>query len=299
MSKEASLERRRLTYASLKRERERSSLRRARSIESGPSQESKRAKERRIRGEKAEQRTSAERTASASKCDYRTSASREDAKKKNGISSQISAISSATPKKSRQIAAPPKPDDAAGDHIDTAIPETERNSATISDIPPSCFFVPNIGRGGCFFLCVEQATGCSVSSQRILLATQLREGSLELYQALLSDSEAALAQVLEARNSGEFVSSQSVMRSREIVEEMQFCRGATDLDSLRSRLLTRSYWADAFAVERIQVLLNVKAIVISIGGWRRLRNYAGSFPERRRILRSRPIFRRKARRCAL
>ena len=93
----------------------------------------------------------------------------------------------------------------------------------------------------------------------------MREGPLELYQALLSDSESALAQALDARNSGEFVHSQSVMRSREIVEEMEFCRGATDLGAFRGRLLARSYWVDAFAVERIHVLLNVKAIVISIG----------------------------------
>ena len=82
------------------------------------------------------------------------------------------------------------------------------------------------------------------------------------YQALLADSVAALDLALEARQSGESVSSQCVMRSREIVEEMEFRRGDTDLDALRSRTLARSYWVDAFAVERIQVLLNVKEIVI-------------------------------------
>ena len=64
---------------------------------------------------------------------------------------------------------------------------------------------------------------------------------------------------LKARDSSP---GQRVLRAREIVDEMEFCRGATDLETLRSRVLTISYWEDSLAVERIQLLLNVKAIAI-------------------------------------
>ena len=116
------------------------------------------------------------------------------------------------------------------------------------------------------FLCVEKATGYSVSSRRILRATQLKEGFMAIYQAPLSDSESAITQALGARNSGESVSSQSVLRPRGIVEEVEFARGATDLGALMGRFLTRSYWADSFAVQKIQVPTNANAFVISSGG---------------------------------
>ena len=73
----------------------------------------------------------------------------------------------------------------------------------------------------------------------------------------------ALAEALGARDPGCSVSGQRVLRAREIVEGAEFFRGAAELDTLRSRVLTRTNWADSYAVGRIQVLRNAKAIVCS------------------------------------
>ena len=103
----------------------------------------------------------------------------------------------------------------------------------------------------------------------------------------------ALADASRARHLAEAVSGQRVLRAREIVEEMEFCRGDTELDTLRSRCLTITCWADSYAAGRIQVLLNAKIIVIS----RRGGDY--EITQEGRGLLHRPIFRRKSRRVAL
>ena len=73
----------------------------------------------------------------------------------------------------------------------------------------------------------------------------------------------ALAGALAARDSGDSASDQRVLLASEIVDAMEFRMGGTDLEKNRSRVLTRRYWEDSLAPDRIQLLLNVKAIVIS------------------------------------
>ena len=73
------------------------------------------------------------------------------------------------------------PDNAAVRRSDAATPAMGRRRGAVTvDVPPGCIFRPNAGMGGCFFLCVEQATGHSVSSQRMLIATQLNQESLAM-----------------------------------------------------------------------------------------------------------------------
>ena len=126
-----------------------------------------------------------------------------------------------------------------------------------------CRFIPNEGRGDCFFLCLEQAKGISAYSQRVLLAAQMDQEALGRYQDLLRACELELQEALQMRNGGSFAPDRRVGRAREMVEEMEFCENVSDLGEVRSRVLTRGYWAGSFAVERHQLILNVKAIAIS------------------------------------
>ena len=59
-----------------------------------------------------------------------------------------------------------------------------------------CTFAPNSGGCGCFFLCLEQATGHSAYSQRVLLSAAMTDADLELYHAIRTQCEAELASSL-------------------------------------------------------------------------------------------------------
>ena len=137
------------------------------------------------------------------KCDYRSSASRVDANSKAGGR-----------KSAFRTAARPK-----GDYRGSAMPAQAHGPESMSFDTPSCQFAPNYGRGDCFFLCVEQATGQSVAALRILLATQMIEEDSARYHALLSDIDKVLDASVEARDSA---SGRRVSRAREIVDEMEF-----------------------------------------------------------------------------
>ena len=140
-------ERRRLAYAARKRERERGALRREISAETQPSQESKRAKERRTRGEKPEKRTSADRTAAGAKCDYRSRASK-DGSPMGALRSPIGARTLHPREKEARESESPVPDNANVRHIDATTPEmARRRGARTFDTPPGCIFRQNVGMG--------------------------------------------------------------------------------------------------------------------------------------------------------
>ena len=157
------------------------------------------------------------------KCDYRP------------IDSRVSANSKVGKRKSASRTSAMYKEDYRGIAMHTQAHGPESMSSDL----PSFQLVPNYGRGDCFFLCVEKATCQSVAAQRILLSTQMREADLARYQSLLSDSDKEMGAALEARDSA---SDQRVLRAREILDEMEFRRRVTDLETLRSRVLTGSNW---------------------------------------------------------
>ena len=126
-----------------------------------------------------------------------------------------------------------------------------------------CRFAHNDGGGDCFPRCAEQVAGNSAYSQSVLLTAQMDAQALNRYPELQRACELELQEALQMRNAGDFVPDRRVDRAREMVGEMEFRRNVSDLGELRIRVLTRGYWEDSFALERLQLILNVKAIVIS------------------------------------
>ena len=123
-------------------------------------------------------------------------------------------------------------------------------------------FAWNSGGGDCFFLCLEQATGHSAYSQRLLLSASMKATDLELYRSILSHCDAEVAAADDDQANGVPISATDMMRTRIILQEMEFCRGVDDVVSLRAAVLTKNYWADQIAIERLQLALNVKVVVI-------------------------------------
>ena len=128
---------------------------------------------------------------------------------------------------------------------------------------PLCRCVPHAGGGDCFFLCIQHATGDSVFSQRETLSQTTTEADLDRYRGLLRQSEEE-SESAEAEHSAiGHLAGMRLFRARSLVAEMEFCRSAIDVRSLREEVAKRSYWADAIAIESIQLSLNLKAVVLT------------------------------------
>ena len=139
----------------------------------------------------------------------------------------------------------------------------ELNAMYLTD----CTFEQNSAGGDCFFLRIEQSTGHSAYSQRALLSGAMTEADLELHHAILSNCEAELASAIGDQENGIPVSEIRMGRCRIVISEMEFCRDVSDVAGLREAALAKNYWADSIAIERIQLALNVKVVILrQIGG---------------------------------
>ena len=131
-----------------------------------------------------------------------------------------------------------------------------------------CAFAPNSGGGDCFFICLEQATGHSAYSQRVLLSSAMTAEDLEVYQAIRTQCAAELSSAISDQANGVPISEIRIERDRIVIEEMEFCRNATDVISLRMDALKRNYWTDPIEIEILQLSLSAKVIVLRSQGGR-------------------------------
>ena len=127
----------------------------------------------------------------------------------------------------------------------------ELNAMRLTD----CTFEQNSGGVDCFFLCIEQSTGHSAYSQRVLLSGAMTEADLELYRAILSNCDAELESAADDQADGIPAAEIRMERCRIVIGEMEFRRNVSEVVGLREAVLARNYWADSIAIERIQLAL--------------------------------------------
>ena len=104
-----------------------------------------------------------------------------------------------------------------------------------------------------------------MSPQRQTLVQAMTEADLDRYSGRIRQSVAEVESAKEERAAGGHVAGMRLFRARALVAEMEFCRSATDVRSLGEEVDKRSYWDSsmAIAIERIQLSLNLKAVVLT------------------------------------
>ena len=91
----------------------------------------------------------------------------------------------------------------------------------------------------------------------------MTEADLDRCRGLIRQSEEELESAVEGHAATGHLDGMRLFRARSLVAEMGFCRSAIDVRSLRDEVDKRSYWADAIAIGRIQLSLNLKVVVLT------------------------------------
>ena len=105
--------------------------------------------------------------------------------------------------------------------------------------------------------------GDRVFSQRHTLVQTMKEADLERYRGLRLQGEEELESAEEEHAAVGHLAGMRLFRALSLVAEMEFCRIAIDVRSLREAVDKRSCWADAIAIEGIQLSSNLKVVVLT------------------------------------